>query len=215
MQTLISGISKELKGFSKKVWPPFPICLNTYSLLYFGHAKAEAESLEDIKLVHIEFKKHDPQRVVSNHLASCGLKRFEHENSPHDDIFQGARSYAEVLARIQALSPKERDDVFKFQEHRWIFLPPVLRGKNPTTVEVQKTKAKSSKDSAPGQEEQQDKEDQTGGPKQEYKASDPPSEPTSVVTPGKSSKQISNPIVSITPLQSTKGIPDTGWIFGE
>jgi hypothetical protein len=55
---------------------------------------------------------------MSNHLASCGLKRFEHENSPHDDIFRGARSYAEVLARIQALSPEERADVFKFQEHR-------------------------------------------------------------------------------------------------
>jgi hypothetical protein len=86
-QTVIGGISKELKGFSKKVWPPFPIHLNTYSLLDFGHAKAEAAALEDIKLVHIEFKKHDPHRVVSNHLASCGLKRFEHENSPHDDIF--------------------------------------------------------------------------------------------------------------------------------
>jgi hypothetical protein len=72
-QTVIGGISKELKGFSKKVWPPFPIHLNTYSLLDFGHAKAEAAALEDIKLVHIEFKKHDPHRVVSNHLASCGL----------------------------------------------------------------------------------------------------------------------------------------------
>jgi hypothetical protein len=86
-QTVIGGISKELKGYSKKVWPPFPIHLNTYSLLDFGHAKAEATSLEDINLVHIEFKKHDPHRVVSNHLASCSLKIFEHENSPHDDIF--------------------------------------------------------------------------------------------------------------------------------
>ena len=60
MQTVIGGISKELKGFSKKVWPPFPIHLNTYSLLDFGHAKAEATTLEDIKLVNIEFKKYDP-----------------------------------------------------------------------------------------------------------------------------------------------------------
>jgi hypothetical protein len=86
-KTVIGGISKELKGFSKKVWPPFPIHLNTYSLLDFGHAKVEATTLEDIKLVHIEFKKHDPHRVMSNHLAGCGLKIFEHENSPHDDIF--------------------------------------------------------------------------------------------------------------------------------
>jgi hypothetical protein len=91
-QTVIGGISKELKGYSKKVWPPFPIHLNTYSLLDFEHAKSEAVALEDINLVHIEFKKHDPHRVVSNHLASCGLKRFEHENSPHDDIFHEAQN---------------------------------------------------------------------------------------------------------------------------
>jgi hypothetical protein len=80
---------------------------------------------------------------------------------------------------------------------------------------VQQTEAEGSKDSTPGQEEHQDKKEQTGGPKQEAETSNPPSEPTSVVTPGKSSKQVSNPIVSITPLQSTKGIPDAGWIFGE
>jgi hypothetical protein len=86
-QTVIGGVSKELKGYSKKVWPSFPIRLNSYSLLDFGHAKAEAAALEDLNLVSIEYKKHDPQRVVSNHLANCGLKRFEHENSPPDDIF--------------------------------------------------------------------------------------------------------------------------------
>jgi len=84
---VIGGISKELKGFSKKVWPPFPIHLNNYSLLDFGHENAKAAALEDIKLTHIEFKKHDPHRVVSNHLANCGLKIYEHENSPHHDIF--------------------------------------------------------------------------------------------------------------------------------
>jgi hypothetical protein len=87
-QTVIGGISKEIKGFLKKVWPPFPIHLNTYSLLDFEHAKAEAAALEDMKLVHIEFKKHDPHRVVSNHMANYGLKIFEHENSPHDDFFE-------------------------------------------------------------------------------------------------------------------------------
>jgi hypothetical protein len=79
--------------------------------------------------------------------------------------------YAKVLAQIQALSPKERADVFKFQEHRRSYLPLVLWGENPTTVEVQKTKAEGSKDSTPDQEEQQDKEEQAGGPKQEAEAS--------------------------------------------
>jgi hypothetical protein len=214
-QTVIGGISKELKGFSKKVWPPFPIHLNTYSLLDFGHAKAEATALEDIKLVHIEFKKHDPHRIVGNHMASCGLKRYEHEHSPHDDIFRGARSYAEVLSRIQTLSPEEMVDFFKFQEHRRSCLPPVLQGKNPPTADVQQMEAKGSKDSGPDQEEHQEKKKQTGGPKQEAEIPNPPSKPASVVTPGKSSKQIDSPIISVTPLQSTKGIPDAGWIFGE
>jgi len=86
-QTVIGRVSKKLKGYSKKVWPYFPIRLNSYSLLDFEHAKAEAEALEDLNLVSIEYKKHDPQKVVRNHLANCGLKRFEHENSPSDDIF--------------------------------------------------------------------------------------------------------------------------------
>jgi hypothetical protein len=116
-QTMIGGISKELKGFSKKVWPPFSIHLNTYYLLDFGHAKAEAMALEDIKLVHIDFKKHDLHRIVGNHMVSCGLKRYEHENFPHDDIFRGAKPYAKVLSRIQTLSPKEMVDFFIFQEH--------------------------------------------------------------------------------------------------
>jgi hypothetical protein len=111
----------------------------TYSLLDFGHAKAKAKTLEDINLVHIKFKKHDPHRVVSNHLANCGLKRFEHKNSPHDDIFQGEKSYDEDLARIQALSPEERADVVRFQEHRQSCLPPVLRGEDPTIVKEKKT----------------------------------------------------------------------------
>jgi hypothetical protein len=36
-----------------------------------------------------------------------------------------------------------------------------------------------------------------------------------VITPRKSSKQVSNPIASITPLQSVKEILDVGWILGE
>jgi hypothetical protein len=214
-QTIIGDISKEMKGYSKKVWPPFPIHLNTYSLLDFRHVKAEATTLEDIKLVHIEFKKHDPHRVMSNHVASCGLKRFEHENSPHDDIFRGAKSYDEVLAQIEALSLEEKANVVRFQEHRRSCLPPVLRGENPMTIEVQKTKAKGSKGSAPDQEEQQDKEEQVGGLKQEAEASSSPSYSTSIITPEKSSKQVGNPIASITPLQSAKEIPDAGWILGE
>jgi hypothetical protein len=116
---------------------------------------------------------------------------------------------------MQALSPEERADVVLFQEHRQSFLPLLLRGEDLTIAKEKQTEAKGSKGSAPGQEEQQDKEEQVGGQKKEAEASDPPREPTSVITPGKSSKQVENPIASITPLQSTKEIPDAGWILGE
>jgi hypothetical protein len=76
-KVVLGGISKELKGLSKKVWPPFPIHIGSYSLLYFCHDKAKATTLEEMKLVNIEFKKHDPNKVVSNQLVNCGLKRYE------------------------------------------------------------------------------------------------------------------------------------------
>jgi hypothetical protein len=94
---VLSGLRKELKGVSNKVWPPFHIHIGTYSLLYFGHAKVEATALEEIKLVDIEFEKHDPNNIVSNQLVRCGLMRYENEDSPHDEVFRGVRSYSEVL----------------------------------------------------------------------------------------------------------------------
>jgi hypothetical protein len=153
-QTVISGISKELKGYSKKVWPPFPVHLNSYSLLDFKHAKSEAATLEDLKLVLIEYKKH--------------------ENSPSDDIFRGARSYAEILAQIQTLAPEERADVLKFQEHRCSCLPVVLRGENLSTVEVKQKDAEGSKYATLGQEKHQDEGEKTKSLKAEIKTPDPP-----------------------------------------
>jgi hypothetical protein len=61
--------------------------------------------------------------------------------------------------------PKSRADVVIFQEHRRSFLAPVLRGEDSTIAEEKQTEAGGSKGSAPGQEEQQDKEEQFGGPK--------------------------------------------------
>jgi hypothetical protein len=40
-----------------------------------------------------------------------------------------------------------------------------ITGEDPTIAEEQKTEAEGSKGSAPSQEEQQDKEEQSGGPK--------------------------------------------------
>jgi hypothetical protein len=78
------------------------LSIGSFSLLDFGHYKVEVAGLEEIKLVNIEFKKHDPHRVMGNHMASCNLKKYEHEESPHDEIFRGVRSYQEVLSRVRA-----------------------------------------------------------------------------------------------------------------
>jgi hypothetical protein len=210
-QTVLSGISKELKGFSKKVWPPFPIHFNTYSLLDFGHAKAEATALEEFKLVNIEFRKHDPHKVVSNHMVSCGLKRYEHEHSPHDDIFRGARSYAEVLSQIQALSPGDKADLFKFQEHRRSCLPPVLQGKNPQTIDIQQMEAKDPKDSGLDREENQEKTEETGNPEQEAEIPNPEEGSPEAVAPGESVQSQAEVLpqgVSVTPSPASSK-PDT------
>ena len=42
--------------------------------------------MEDFKLVDIEFKRHDPHKVVENHLAQFGMKRYIHEESPYDEV---------------------------------------------------------------------------------------------------------------------------------
>ena len=70
--------------------------------------------MEEMKLVDIEFKKHDPHKVVGNHMASCGLKIYEHKYFPHDEMFRGVRSYSEVLSQVRALLPREMVDFYKF-----------------------------------------------------------------------------------------------------
>jgi hypothetical protein len=86
-QNVLGGISKEIKEVHKRVWPSFPLHIGTFSLLDFDHSKVEAMTLGEIKLVDIEFKKHDPQNIVGNHMANCNMKIYEHEDSPQDEIF--------------------------------------------------------------------------------------------------------------------------------
>ena len=99
-QTMIRGINKELKVAQKKVCPTFLLQVGMFSLLDFSHSKVEAAALKDIKLVNIEFKRYDPQKTVETHLALYNLKKYVHEVSPQDEIFQGVRSYQEVLSRV-------------------------------------------------------------------------------------------------------------------
>jgi hypothetical protein len=127
----------------KKVWPSFPLSIGSFSLLYFGHSKVEAGALEDIKLVNIEFKKHDPQRLMGNHMAGCNLKKYEHEESPHDKMFRGVRSYQEVLSQVRALLPSEMDEFYNFQKHRRSGLPKVLQGKSLKYLDTKQTETQN------------------------------------------------------------------------
>ena len=72
-QTVVGGISKELKAAQKKVWPTFPIQVGMFTLLDFFHSKFEVAALEDVKLADIKFKKHDPHKIVENHLAKFNM----------------------------------------------------------------------------------------------------------------------------------------------
>jgi hypothetical protein len=65
----------------------------------------EIAALKDVKLADIEFKRYNPHKIVENHLDQYNLKRYMHENSPHDEIFRVVRSYEEVLNKFQTLSP--------------------------------------------------------------------------------------------------------------
>jgi hypothetical protein len=40
-----------------------------FFLLDFDHSNVEATTLEEIKLVNIEFKKNNPEKVIGNHMA--------------------------------------------------------------------------------------------------------------------------------------------------
>jgi hypothetical protein len=73
-QTVLGGIGKELKVVQKKVWPSFPLDIGMFSLLDFGHSKVEAMALGEIKLIDIEFNKHDLQKIIGKHMARCNMK---------------------------------------------------------------------------------------------------------------------------------------------
>jgi hypothetical protein len=76
------GIRKELKEAQKKVWPIFPLLVGMFSLLDFDHSKVEVAALEDVKLVDIEFKRHDPHNIMEALLDQYNLKKYVHDISP-------------------------------------------------------------------------------------------------------------------------------------
>ena len=85
------GISIELKAAQKNIWPTFPFQVGMFSLQDFIHSIVEVAALEDVKLVDIEFKRHDPHKIVEDHLAQHNLRKYVHEISPQDELFRGDR----------------------------------------------------------------------------------------------------------------------------
>jgi hypothetical protein len=74
--------------------------------------------LDEVKLVNIEHRKHDPYQIISQQYIHCNLKAYEHEVSVYDDIFKDVKSYEEVKNRVQALSPESQAGFTSFQKHR-------------------------------------------------------------------------------------------------
>jgi hypothetical protein len=102
--------------------------IEKFSLQNFGHSKVEAKALEEVKLLNIEYKRHDPYQLVNKHLIHCNMKAYEHEESPWDEMFKGTKTYEEVLERVQTLSSDLQASFQTFQKHRQSGLPKVLQG---------------------------------------------------------------------------------------
>jgi hypothetical protein len=135
-QIVSGGITKKMKATQKRIWPTFPIQVGVFSLSHFGHAKVEASTLEDIKLVGIEYKQNDPHRVVENHLSQFNMKIYIHEDSPYDEVFIVVRSYDEVLIKFQNFPQDQQLGFLSFQKNRTNSLPKLLQGEqrlNPTS----------------------------------------------------------------------------------
>jgi hypothetical protein len=84
--------------------------------------------LEEVKLINLKHRKHDPYQLVGKHMSHCNMKAYEHGESPCDDLFKGTKTCEEVLQRVQALSSGLQISFQTFQRHRQSGLPKVLQG---------------------------------------------------------------------------------------
>jgi hypothetical protein len=131
-QIVTGGIGIELKSAQKKSWPVFLVQIGKFSLLNLGHSKVEVAVLEEVKLVNLENRKHDPYQLVGKKMSHCNMKAYEHEKSPYDELFKGTKTYEEVLERVQTLSSDLQYSFQTFQKHRRSGLPKVLQGETIT-----------------------------------------------------------------------------------
>jgi hypothetical protein len=134
-----------MKAKHKRVWTKFPIHVDLFSLSDFAHAKVEYSSLEDIRLVDIEYKRNGPHRVVENHLSQFNIKKYIHEYSPYDEVFRGVRSYDEVVIRFQNFPQDQQSGFLNFKKHRRNNLFKIFQGEqrlNPNSQVTESTEPK-------------------------------------------------------------------------
>ena len=117
------------------------------------------------------------------------------------------------------MAPEDTVVVLKFEEHRRIGLPVVLRGESSGVSETKQKDAEDPKDTILDLTKDQGEEEQTKkpeaeaqtldppkrkNPEAETKTSEPPKKQNPADTPGKEAKQIGEPITYVTPLQSAQ-----------
>jgi hypothetical protein len=228
-QLVKGGIGLELKAQQKKAWPSFPVYIGKFILLNLGHSKAEAESLDEVKLASIEHRKHDPYQIISRHYIQCNLKAYEHEISVYDDVFKNVKSYEEVQNRVQALSPDAQVGFASFQRHRRSCLPKILQGEMSTSLPEQETTPPGFETDIQDKSSDKDKLKDPEIPPQNTEGSqtkEPETEKgkgieTSPIVlddipenvGGTTSKELGSPITALTPLQSTFGTPHEGVLY--
>jgi hypothetical protein len=206
-QIVKGGIGIELKAAQKKSWPIFPVHIEKFSLQNLGHSKVEAEALEEVKLVNIEHKKHDPYQLVNRHLMHCNMKAYEHEKSVYDDIFKEVKAYEEVLKRVWALSPDLQTGFMSFQSHRRSCLPKILQGESMTPPPEQEGPPPGFETEVP----QTEKSESRKGKELETSPEVPENFPEKIG--GTVSMKLGSPITSLTPLQFTYGNPQEGALY--
>jgi hypothetical protein len=222
-QIVKGGIRIELKAAQKKSRLIFPLYNGKCSLLNLGHSKVEEEVLQEIKLVDIEHRKHDPYQLVNRHLMHCNMKAYEHKKFVYDYIFKEVKAYEEVLNRVRALSPDLQTGFMSFQSHKQSCLPKILQGESTTPPPEQEgpppgfetnaqdkiaTKGNMKEIEIPSQETevpQTEKSKSVKGKELETSPEILENFPKKVV--GTTSTELGSPVTSFTPLQSTYGNP--------
>jgi hypothetical protein len=185
--------------------------------------------LEEVKLVDIEHRKHDPYQIISQHYIHCNLKAYEHEVSVYDDIFKDVKSYEEVQNKVQALPPDSQAGFTSFQRHRRSCLPKILQGEISTSLPEQEETPPGFETDTQDKSNDKDKLKDSEIPSQNTEGShikEPGTEKgkgleTSPIIlddipeniGGTSSKELGIPITALTPLQSTFGTPHEGVLY--